>query len=205
MTAVALAAMTAFAANTAVAPPASAWERLGCHRGTDMKPSTSNLDVYVEFQAGGHTDPNYYPTVAIDAANAWYAAVHNVILWKTPDGRSQIVTRAANFGAVKWAGMTSAGPNPDLWYSNCTGTGIMGDNTWIQANNYWTNGYSDNQNRALFVHEFGHAMGLAHPRANDNCNAIMAEHVMALFATCNSYAPRWDDVRGIQAIYPGRA
>lgn len=185
------------------APPANAYEIWGCYRATDMKPATRNRDVYVAFLPGGHAYPNYYPTIGIDAANAWYAGVHNVILWKTPDGRSQIAVRAYAYGTGgRFVGVTTKTSSPDLKGYGCPSSPPyipFTDDTWANWNTSYTNSYSDNRNRRIMVHELGHAMGLYDVRAGDPCAAVMWWQLV----DCSSWRPTWDDVYGIAALYPG--
>lgn len=187
------------------AAPAEAYQLWGCYRATDMKPTTKPLDVYVAFVPGGKSDAGYYPRIGIDAANAWYAAVHNIILWKSPDGRSQVGVRAYAYGTLgKFAGITTKTRSTALQGYACPSTKPytkFTDDTWANWNTTYTNSYSDRRNRQIMVHELGHAMGLADVRSGNSCNTAMWWQIV----DCSSWVPRWDDVYGIQALYPGRA
>jgi hypothetical protein len=157
------------------------------------------MDIQVAFLPGGHpTLMNYYPGIGIDAANAWYAGVHDAILWAS-SGASQVAVRAHPWATgYTFSGIITAGPN--LVIPSCP-AGYFADNTYAPWNTSYTNAYTDNKNRAIMVHELGHAMGLAHVDYDARCSAIMDKNVDPDFDYCQTYAPKWDDVFGIQALY----
>lgn len=198
--------MLAAVAPAAVANP---YHLYGCVRATDAIPSTPARDIQVAFGSSGHPNiPTYYRDIGIDAANAWYAAVHDMILIAS-SGASQIATNAINRGNDGFAAYTQKGAGPKL--EICTSSqNYFSDDTWIVMNTWFTNTYSDNLNRAVFVHEFGHAVGLGHtfPEAHTNspagdqpCDAVMYRGVVSAFPSCGSWVPRWNDVFGIQYLY----
>ena len=54
--------------------------------------------------------------------------------------------------------------------------------------------------RALFTHEVGHALGLAH-FAFDTTPVIMDEPAFQVYARDGIYTPQWPDIDGVEAIY----
>ena len=70
-----------------------------------------------------------------------------------------------------------------------------------QASYYGTSNTSENYGlRALFTHEVGHALGLAHFTC-DMSPIIMDEPAFQVYARDGIYTPQWPDIDGVEAIY----
>ncbi|MFJ2370623.1 matrixin family metalloprotease [Microbacterium sp. NPDC087665] len=125
----------------------------------------------------------YYSDTAVAAAASWanYTDVNDM----TPSGGTMVVSELNN------------GAN-----------GLDGETWWVCANNrttsasvtlnpHYTDNYFNNQKKAVWVHEFGHALGLAHSSAG----TIMFHCPSCSFRDYQIWWPATDDVNGMNALY----
>lgn len=93
-------------------------------------------------------------------------------------GQPFTIATTYSTGNPGWTSQTSSG-------GTLTSRHVCG-NTMVLA------GYTANQKRAVFTHEIGHALGLAHV---GSASAIMYEYVTSLFT------PQSDDIAGVNNLY----
>jgi predicted Zn-dependent protease len=91
-----------------------------------------------------------------------------------------------NAGPSGYAGRTT-------W--TCLGGAYLGANVTI--NPYYANSYNTAKRRAVWVHEFGHALGLDHGPSN----ALMNTCAPCVYENYGYYFLRPDDVAGMNSIY----
>lgn len=121
---------------------------------------------------------------AIAAASSWasYTDVNDM----SPSGGTMVAT-APNDGPNGYHGWTS-------W--NC-GTG---NRTWsasVTVNRHYVDDFFNNKVKAIWVHEFGHALGLNHSVEG----TIMFSCAACSFNDYQLWWPAPDDVAGINALY----
>ncbi len=67
----------------------------------------------------------------------------------------------------------------------------------VTLNPYYTNEFYNNQKRAIWVHEFGHALGLGHSVAG----TIMYTCASCTFFDYQVWWPQTDDINGMNVYY----
>lgn len=148
---------------------ASAYANLGC------KFSSATVKY-------GYTASGLQP-IFNTAATRWSSSTDVNLVYA---GQVSVVTGinpyAANYGSVIWDGQATP-------CSGSTRTGVA-----IQLNRYYTDGYTTEKKIGVAVHEFGHALGLAHVSST---SAVMYGNTPGRVPT----SPAADDKNGMNALY----
>lgn len=123
---------------------------------------------------------------------------------------------AAQKAAIEWAwdtdvnGMAPTGGQMKVFsknYGNNQNYGYTwwscswwGTYTWasVTLNTHYTANYSVAKKQAIWVHEFGHALGLNHSQFSNN---MMWHCAPCVFDQYGYYTPQGDDIAGMNTIY----
>ncbi|MFC4077303.1 matrixin family metalloprotease [Salinithrix halophila] len=100
---------------------------------------------------------------------------------------AEITTTVANYGNVDWSGYCD-------WYFDRADNITTSSN--IRINTHFTAGYDSNTIKGVIVHEFGHALGLAHEDSLGRGGAVMYSNDERTV-----YTPTQDDINGVNALY----
>ena len=111
--------------------------------------------------------------------------------------RTDVNGMGTNTSAAMYAYEQNNGANGyDGWTSrNCIGGNLLGAN--VTVNTYYLHSFSASKKQAIWVHEFGHGLGLNHGPTN----AIMRSCAACTFSTYGYYYPVTDDINGMNSIY----
>lgn len=164
-------------------PEAKAYNLNGC-----ASPRLANDET--EYYRTDDGIGTYYDWVVDRAAAAWNSESVPGSLRRTSGGAQIVVNRYA-FG-YDWYAVTT-------WA--CTSRGWYYGARYIDLNASAMDRVATWQDRFLVIHEFGHAMGLAH--TNRVCgDSIMRSDAQVGNPNCAGSSPPWrDDVRGMNARY----
>lgn len=170
--------LLAAAATTAtlavvVAAPAEAYVTTGCHW------ANSNVGYYYN----GLNTSGFNNSVH-DGANAWDPTDVEVI------GASSAALHAytSNDGASGYDG----------WSTWSCGSNRLTSSATARLNTYSTTVYPTEKKKAVWVHEFGHTLGLEHS-ANGNIMYTCSRCIYDNFAGRNT--PQADDRNGVNSLY----
>ena len=137
-------------------------------------------------------------TVTWNASNtgsAWSGSATSAALsWAN---YSDVNGMTTNSSAAMYAYENNAGASGYDGYTNwtCVGGSYLGANVTI--NPYYANSFSTAKRRAIWVHEFGHGLGLNHGPSN----ALMYTCAACVYNTYGYYYPQADDIAGMNSIY----
>lgn len=96
-------------------------------------------------------------------------------------------------------GMTTSGLNGYAgWTDWLCGGGGFTLSAHATLNHSYTDGYTTNQKRAVWVHEFGHALGLNHAASN---YYIMYTCPRCAYDAHGIFTPQSDDINGANHLY----
>lgn len=156
---------------------AVAWTTTGCKwNGPTVTWNASNM-------SGGT-----YLTTAKAAATSW--ASRTDVNGMGTNSSAGMYAYPDNLGANGYDGWTSWNP----W--NCSG-GMLYWGSNVTINPYYTDAFSANKKTAIWVHEFGHGLGLNHGPSN----AIMYTCPACTYNTYGYYYPVSDDIAGMNYLY----
>lgn len=172
---VAVAAVLGLLAALALpASPASAYTTTGCKWPTSTGNVTWNNTV----------TPGTYETTAKAAALSW--ASRTDVNSMVPNSSAAMYAYETNDGANGYDGMTT-------W--TCAFGNYLGAN--VTVNTHYLGAYAANKKQAVWVHEFGHGLGLNHGPSN----AIMYTCAACVYNTYGYYYPVSDDITGMNTLY----
>lgn len=148
-----------------------------------------------------------YAGVAESSIRAWNSSAAPVYFTKVTSG-ANLRTADGNFGTNSFDGilLDASGVNPDPDgpdnpLSHCR-NGFWTETNTAWLNRYLTDGYSTAKRQNVFVHEIGHALGLAHNSSGSGCSkAIMHPYTNVRFDQCGLTTPQADDTAGANALY----
>lgn len=175
--------------------PSAAWNPLGCQY------ADRNITFYVHENDAPTTD-------FLDAAQRWEAGTVITLNKVLDPANRDIRVRNHDFGATGWTGLTHK-------------DGDLGSGARCNANGYWVNkdvaiAVNTNYNvsyplrrRGVAIHEFGHALGLAHnstvvghcPEGGQIYQAIMFPNDDRFTGGCPVLVPQSDDNIGVNTLY----
>lgn len=118
--------------------------------------------------------------------------------------------RSSDFGNTGWSGLTyKEGNMNSLPLCNSNGHWVN-KSVAIAVNTNYNRG-SDNKRRGVAIHEFGHALGLAHNNntfgafpgggGTPDFEAIMYPTDYRFAGNCAVFSPTVDDRQGVNALY----
>lgn len=122
---------------------------------------------------------------AQSASSRWSSSTDVNLSWSTA------------YKALKVGDYSMGNNGYDGWTTwSCPGGTYINANA--DLNNTYTNAFSTDKRTAIYVHELGHALGLAH----SNSLAVMMYHSPAhVYNTYGFISPRTDDRSGMNAVY----
>lgn len=174
--------------------PSMAWNSLGC----EFPTSTPRY----------HVATNQSPTTAIaSAANEWNSRQSDVKLVNGSSSNWHVKVRNRDLGNTNWSGLFHREGSLTA-IPSCTsgGTWVAGQPA-IDINNYH-NSNNPARRQSTAVHEFGHALGLAHNNTTFTCpgggaayRAVMYYSGARFTGNCSVFAPQTDDINGVKATY----
>ena len=129
-------------------------------------------------------------TALFNGANAWSSSAAYVIFYTS--NVPNIYAGDTNNSSVGWDGLTTYSS-----YTGSNGVKYFNNGTIVTLNYHYTQNYSANEAQSVAVHEFGHALGLAH---SSTC-VIMNGSTYTRYVTCGVYIPQYDDDNGVNALY----
>lgn len=142
------------------------------------------------------TNTGYY-VAAVDAMNSW--GNNTKVGFQKVSSGANLTVANGNFGNTGFDGiMKSATSNlpPGCASGNWTSTAFA----WLNSN--YTNAYSAAKKRSVFVHEVGHALGLAHNNTSAcSSMAVMHRSTADRFVRCGISYVRPDDIKGVNYLY----
>lgn len=141
-------------------------------------------------------------TAAISAIGSWNSATDLTLVHGT-DFNTNVRVDAANWGDTGWDGITldNTGHDP---ISNSCGGGTWDRGLVAWSNRFYTDGYSSDGKKSIYVHELGHVWGLAHIGSGSTpCAsiAIMNPFTARRFTACGKSTPQPDDISGVNFMY----
>ena len=182
----ALAVLTAAVASLLVPVATRAYNLEGPRWPGQPSPPYCCADIYWEQQAVFSKDT----TALLNGATAWSSSAAYVIFYTSnvPNIYAETPTTRASDGM----GSPSTRPTPEAMESKYFNNGTI-----VTLNYHYTQNYSANEAQSVAVHEFGHALGLAH---SSTC-VIMNGSTYTRYVTCGVYIPQYDDDNGVNALY----
>ncbi|MFD5426574.1 matrixin family metalloprotease [Streptomyces sp. NPDC127084] len=167
--------------------------------------------VTCKYNAGGNTlkwsnvTSSYtYSNPAQLAISAWNSTSTQFNFTQVNTGANLRVADG-NFGNVSYDGiiLDASGVNreTDSALAKCrdSGTGFWQETNTAWINRKYADSYPAAKRKSIFVHEIGHALGLAHE--DDLGCAIMNEGSYTRYDECGLHVPAADDIAGANALY----
>jgi predicted Zn-dependent protease len=190
--AVALAALAPATTAAAGAQPGF----IGCQ----FPPSSGN-----DLKWEDRTASTQYSNAAASAIQAWNSASTQFNMAKVSSG-ANIRVANGNLGAVfmgsELLGVTlnTSMKDPTL---SCKGNDQRWDTTIVTwLNTYYMDSATTNKRKAIYVHEIGHALGLAHTKDKGCDVSIMDINIDAKYDDCGHYSsPQPEDVAAANYLY----
>lgn len=174
-----------FGAGAVSAKPAQAWSSTGCQ----MPDRFMTWAIWGEYSA-------HYETITRIAAGSWAASTILSSRQYINMGPADIGVEVEDFGNTDWAGRA-----PEAF--DC-GSGIHDWQT-VQINHFEHQTATIEEKRSTIAHEFGHAVGLAHPpnqvESMPCAEVSLMNHYWAPRSNCDVYTPQGDDIEGVNWIY----
>lgn len=129
--------------------------------------------------------PASYDAAAASASSRWSTATD--VNLSSSTAHKALVVGVSNEGANGMDGYT--------WWNCPFGSSISAFTT---LNPYYTDAFTTNKRTAIYVHEFGHALGLNHATAS---TVMMYTSPGYVYNTYGYISPRTDDINGMNSIY----
>ncbi|MEV6283819.1 matrixin family metalloprotease [Kribbella sp. NPDC051770] len=147
-----------------------------------------------------------YSNAAAAAIQDWNSSSTQFNLAKVNSG-ANIRVANGNFGAV-WMNLELWGvtlnTSKEVPTTSCKDNDQRWDTTIVTwLNTYYMNSSTTNKRKAIYVHEIGHALGLAHTNDKNTCDiSIMQIDIVDKYETCGKISsPQPEDVAAANYLY----
>ncbi|MGW4466732.1 matrixin family metalloprotease [Micromonospora sp. NPDC004704] len=143
-----------------------------------------------------------YGSPAHAAIASWDATATPISFTLVGDGSHHLSVTQATFGPTSdFAGIIYKTPGTTL--PTCSGTGAAWSSK-IAAflNRAYTDAYPAQGKQSVYAHEIGHFLGLGHTGVGPCISwPLMLSGYGTRYGACGIYAPKADDINGINAIF----